>query len=170
MRRREFIGLFCGTAAWPFAARAQQSPRPWRIGFLAGGERPPNFEGTVYGAFLRGMREAGYVENRDFSVEWRFAEGRYELFPSLAEELVRAKVDVIVVALTAAIRVVMRATDTIPIVMAVASDPVGNGYVTSLAHPTGNVTGLASFEDEVVSKQLQLVALLLPNLSRVGFL
>jgi ABC-type uncharacterized transport system substrate-binding protein len=170
MRRREFIGLFCVTAAWPFAASAQQSPRLWRIGFLAGGERPTNFEATAYGAFLRGMRESGYVENRDFSVEWRFAEGRYELFPSLAEELVRAKVDVIVVALTAAIRVVMRATDTIPIVMAVASDPVGNGYVTSLAHPTGNVTGLASFEDEVVSKQLQLVALLIPNLRRVGFL
>ena len=78
-----------------------------------------NFDGTVYGAFLRGMREAGYVENRDFNVEWRFAEGRFELFPSLAEELVRAKVDVIVVALTAAIRAVMSATGTIPIVMAV---------------------------------------------------
>jgi putative ABC transport system substrate-binding protein len=152
------------------AASAQQSSRPWRIGFLAGGERPTNFEGTVYSAFLRGMREAGYVENRDFSVEWRFAEGRFELFPSLADELVRAKVDVIVVTLTAAIGVVMRATDTIPIVMAVASDPVGKGYVTSLAHPTGNVTGLASFEDELVSKQLQLSALLLPNLRRVGFL
>jgi len=129
-----------------------------------------NFEGTAYGEFLRGLREAGYVENRDFSVEWRFAEGRFELFPTLAEELVRAKVDVIVVALTAAIGAAMRATDTIPIVMAVASDPVGKGYVTSLAHPTGNVTGLASFEDEVVSKQLQLAALLLPNLRRVGFL
>jgi putative ABC transport system substrate-binding protein len=170
MRRREFIGLVCGTAAWPFVASAQQSHRPWRIGFVAGGERPMNFEGTVWGAFLRGMREAGYVENRDFTLEWRFAEGRFELFPSLAEELVRAKVDVIVVGLTAAVGAVMRATDTIPIVMAVASDPVGNGFVTSLAHPTGNVTGLASFEDEVVSKQLQLAALLLPNLRRVGFL
>jgi putative ABC transport system substrate-binding protein len=121
MRRREFITLLGGlTAAWPFATNAQQSPGPWRIGFLAGGERPMNFEGTAYGAFLRGMREAGYVENRDFSgVEWRFAEGRFELFPSLAEELVRAKVDVIVVALTAAIRAVMSATGTIPIVMAV---------------------------------------------------
>jgi putative ABC transport system substrate-binding protein len=85
MRRREFIRLFCGAGAWPFAASAQQSPGPWRIGFLAGGERPMNFEGTAYGAFLRGMREAGYLENRDFSVEWRFAEGRFELFPSLAE-------------------------------------------------------------------------------------
>jgi len=171
MRRRDFICLLGSVAsAWPWGAQAQQGDRVRRIGFLAGGERPLNFEGTVYGSFLRGMREAGYVESRDFSVEWRFAEGRFELFPSLAEELVRAKVDVIVVALTAAIGAAMRATDTIPIVMAVASDPVGKGYVTSLAHPTGNVTGLASFEDEVVSKQLQLAALLLPNLRRVGFL
>jgi putative ABC transport system substrate-binding protein len=170
MRRREFITLVGGTAAWPFAARAQQSGKVWRIGFLAGGARPAKMEGSVYSGFLRGMRELGYAENRDFIVEWRFAEGRYELFPTLADELVRSNVDVIVVGATAAIPFVVRATSTIPIVMAVSVDPVGNGYVTSLAHPTGNVTGLVTSQDEIVTKQLQLVALLLPNLHRIGFL
>jgi len=170
MRRREFFTLVGGTAAWPFAARAQQSGKVWRIGFLAGGARPAKMEGSVYSAFLRGMRELGYAENRDFIVEWRFAEGRYELFPTLADELVRSNVDVIVVGATAAIPFVVRATSTIPIVMAVSVDPVGNGYVTSLAHPTGNVTGLVTSQDEIVTKQLQLVALLLPNLHRIGFL
>jgi ABC transporter substrate binding protein len=159
MRRREFVSLLGGAAVWPFAARAQQSGKVWRIGFLGGGARPTNLEGTAYGAFLRGMRELGYAENQDFIVEWRFAEGRLELLPTLAEELVRSNVDVIVVGLTAAIPVVKRATSTIPIVMAVSVDPVGNGYVTSLARPTGNVTGLASSQDEIISKQLQLAAL-----------
>src|SRR6516225_7852584 len=171
MRRRDFIKVIAGSAAaWPLAARTQQSGKVWRIGFLAGGARPANMEGSVYSGFLRGMRELGYAENRDFLVEWRFAEGRYELFPALAEELVRSNVDVIVVGATAAIPVVLRATNTIPIVMAISVDPVGNGYVTSLAHPTGNVTGLASSQGEIVSKQLQLVMLLMPNLHRIGFL
>jgi len=144
MRRREFFTLVGGTAAWPFAARAQQSGKVWRIGFLAGGARPAKMEGSVYSGFSRGMRELGYAENRDFIVEWRFAEGRYDLFPTLADELVRSNVDVIVVGATAAIPFVVRATSTIPIVMAVSVDPVGNGYVTSLAHPTGNVTGIGN--------------------------
>src|SRR5262249_25780723 len=147
MRRREFITLIGAAAAWPPAAIAQQPAKVWRIGFLAGGIRPINLEGTSYGAFLRGMRELGYVENQNFIVEWRFAEGRLELLPTLAEELVRLNVDVIVVGLTAAIPIVQRATSTIPIVMAISVDPVGNGYVSSLAHPTGNVTGLASPQD-----------------------
>ena len=171
MRRREFLGLVGGTAVgWPISLGAQQSGKVWRIGFLAGGLRPTTLEGTAYSAFLRGMRELGYAENRDFIVEWRFAEGRFELLPSLTDELVRANVDVIVLGLTAAIPVAQQATSTIPIVMAISTDPVGNGYVTSLAHPTGNVTGLASAQDELVSKQLQLVTLLVPNLQRIGFI
>src|SRR5262245_51350162 len=99
MRRREFITLIGGAAAWPLTASAQQSGKIWRVGFLAGGARPTSFEGTAYGAFLRGMRELGYAENRDYIVEWRFAEGRLELLPTLAEELVRSNVDVIVTGL-----------------------------------------------------------------------
>ena len=170
MRRREFFSLLGGATAWPLAAYTQQSGKVWRIGFLGGGARPTNLESSTYGAFLRGMRELGYGENQDFIVEWRFAEGTFELFPTLAKELVQLNVDVIVVGLSAAIPVMQRTTSTIPIVMAISVDPIGNGYVTSLAHPTGNVTGLASSQDEIVSKQLQLVALLVPNLNRVGFL
>jgi putative ABC transport system substrate-binding protein len=170
MKRRQFIALIGGTAVWPFAAIAQLPNKIRRIGFLAGGARPINLESTTYGAFLRGMRELGHVENQNFIVEWRFAEGRLELLPTLAEELVRSNVDVIVVGLSAGIPAVQRATNTIPIVMAISVDPVGNGYVTSLAHPTGNLTGLASSQDEIVSKQLQLAALLLPNLHQIGFL
>jgi putative tryptophan/tyrosine transport system substrate-binding protein len=170
VRRRQFIALIGGAAAWPLAAAAQQPGKVWRIGFLGGGARPTNLEGTAYSAFLRGMRELGYMENKDFIVEWRFAEGRLELLPTLAEELVRSNVDVIVVGLTAGIPVVQRTTSTIPIVMAISVDPVGNGYVTSLARPTGNVTGLTSSQDEIISKQLQLIALLVPNLHRIGFL
>jgi len=153
MRRREFITLIGAAAAWPPAAIAQQPAKVWRIGFLAGGIRPINLEGTSYGAFLRGMRELGYVENQNFIVEWRFAEGRLELLPTLAEELVRLNVDVIVVGLTAAIPIVQRATSTIPIVMAISVDPVGNGYVSSLAHPTGNVTGLAATSYAIGTKR-----------------
>ena len=169
MRRREFITLIGGAAAWPLTASAQQSGKIWRIGFLAGGARPTSFAGTAYGAFLRGMRELGYAENRDYIIEWRFAEGRLELLPTLAEELVRSNVDVIVTGLTAAIPVAQRATSTIPIVMAVSVDPVGNGYVASLANPTGNITGLTSSFDEIIAKQLQLVTLLVPDLHRIGF-
>ena len=160
MRRRDFITFLGSAAAWPLVASAQQSGKVWRIGFLAGGARPTNLEGTAYSAFLRGMRELGYTENQNFIVEWRFAEGRLELLSTLAEELVQLNVDVIVVGLTAAIPIAQRATGTIPIVMAISVDPVGNGYVTSLARPTGNVTGLASSQDEIISKQLQLAELL----------
>ena len=116
------------------------------------------------------MRELGFVEGKDFIIEWRFAEGRYALFPELAAELVRLNVDVIVVGTPAAVRPVQHATSTIPIVMGTSTDPVGNGYVASLAHPGGNTTGLASSQDDYAPKQLQLLAMLVPNLSRIGFL
>ena len=97
MRRREFITLLGGAAAaWPLAARAQRSSKLSRVGFLAGGSRPVAFESSAYAGFNRGMRELGYSEGIDFVIEWRFAEGKFALFPQLAAELVRAKVDVIV--------------------------------------------------------------------------
>src|SRR5258705_9047052 len=97
MQRREFITLLGGAAATgPLAARAQQARKVWRIGFLAGATQPVQLEASVYAGFLRGMRELGYVEGRDLVMEWRFADGRFELFPDLAAELVRLNVDVIV--------------------------------------------------------------------------
>jgi hypothetical protein len=111
------IAALGGTAAWPLAARAQRSGKLWRIGFLAGGSRAVVLESTAYAGFNRGMHELGYSEGRDFIIEWRFAEGRFALFPQLAAELVRANVDVIVLGTGAAIRPTQQATSTIPIVM-----------------------------------------------------
>jgi putative ABC transport system substrate-binding protein len=116
------------------------------------------------------MRELGYVEGKDFITEWRSAEGRYERFPELAAELVQLKVDVIVVPVTAAIRPMQQATDKIPIVMAYSTDPVGNGLVASLARPGGNTTGLAGSSDDTAPKQLELLAMAVPNISRIGLL
>ena len=170
MKRREFLSLLGGVVApWPLAARARHMDKVWRVGFLAGGSRPAQLL-EPYGAFLRGMRELSYVEGKDFVIEWRFAEGRNELFPELAAELVRANVDVIVVSTPSAIPVVRRATTTIPIIMASSTDPVGSGYIASLAHPGGNITGLASSQDDISPKQLELLTMCVPDLDRVGFL
>jgi putative tryptophan/tyrosine transport system substrate-binding protein len=169
MKRREFITLLGGAAAsWPLAARAQQARKVWRIGFLAGGTRPMQLESSVYAGFLRGMRELGYVEGRDFVMEWRFAEGRFELFPELAAELVRSNVDVIVLGSTNAVPGAQRATATIPIVMGSSIDPVGSGYVASLALPGGNITGLANSSNDTTPKQLELLLTAAPKVKRVG--
>src|SRR5262249_35364914 len=169
MKRREFITLLGGAAlAWPLAARAQQGAKVWRVGFLAGGSRPAVLATSIYGGFLRGMREIGLVEGKDFSMEWRFAEGRFELLPDLAAELVRQNVDVIVLGTGAAVPAAPGAAKTIPIVMARAIDPVGRGFVASLAHPGGNITGLASSLQDTASKQVALLTMALPDLTRIG--
>jgi putative ABC transport system substrate-binding protein len=169
MRRREFIALLGSSAvAWPFAARAQQAAKTRRIGWLSAVSRTAY--ATRYAGFLQGMRELGYIEGKDFITEWRSAEERYERFPELATELVRLKVDIIVVPVTAAIRPMQQATSTIPIVMAYSTDPVGNGLVASLARPGGNTTGLAGSSDDTAPKQLELLATVVPNISRIGLL
>jgi putative ABC transport system substrate-binding protein len=170
MRRREFVILLAGAAVdWPLAAPAQQSPKLWRVGFLAGGSRPASLESSAYAGFVRGMHELGYVEGKDFAMEWRFAEGRYDLFPVLAAELVHIPVDVIVVGTPAAVKPVQQATAAIPIVMGTSTDPVGSGLVASLAHPGGNTTGLASSQEDICLKQLDILGVLVPKLNRVGF-
>jgi ABC-type uncharacterized transport system substrate-binding protein len=167
MRRREFITLLGGAAAgWPLPLSAQQAGKTWRIGFVAGGMR--DAVSHVLAGFPQGMRELGYVEGRDFTIEWRFAEGNVERFPEFAAEVVRSRVDVIVVATAAAVRAVQQATNTIPIVMSYSTDPVGNGFVASLARPGGNTTGLASSTDDTAPKQLELLATIAPSVTRVG--
>ena len=123
MKRRQFITLLGGAAAMPLAARAQQGGKLWRIGYLSGIARPPSLQASYFGGFLEGIRELGYIEGRDYLVEWRFADGHYERFPDLAAELVRLKFDVIVVAASAAIRPVQQATGTIPIVFSYSAKP-----------------------------------------------
>src|SRR3974390_85634 len=169
MRRRDFIKVIVGSAAaWPLAARAQQAAKVWRIGFLAGAPREANSRN--YASLVEGMRELGYVENKDFVIEWRSANGQYERFPELARELIRLKVDVIVTAAGAAIRTLRDATTTIPIVWVYSTDPVGNRFVASLAHPGGNITGLAASSNDTAPKQLELLAMIAPSASRIGIL
>ena len=175
IRRREFITVVGGAAAaasvlGTTAPHAQRAGKVWRIGFLASAQRPVSFESTAYDGFLQGMRELGHVEGRDFVMEWRFVEGRFELYPVLAAELVRAQVDIVVAGNSAAVRPMQQASSSIPIVLAVANDPVGLGLVASLAHPGGNVTGLATSADDTTPKQLGLLAKAVPKLSRVGIL
>jgi putative ABC transport system substrate-binding protein len=168
MRRREFIAGLGSAAAWPLAARAQQAGKLWRIGFIGGASRASTAE--LWPGIPQGLRELGYVEGRDFVIEWRYADGNYERYPAIAAELVQLKVDVIVLGTMSAVRAVQQATSTIPIVLANSTDPVGLGLVASLAHPGGQITGLATSQDDSVPKQLELLAAMVPNLSRVGFL
>jgi putative ABC transport system substrate-binding protein len=133
VRRREFISLLGGAVAWPLAARAQQPGKVWRIGFLYAVSR--SAASATYAAFVQGMGELGYVEGKDFVIEWRSVEGKYERIPEIAKELVGLKVDVIVTGTIAALPILKRTITAIPIVMANSTDPVGNGLVMSLARP-----------------------------------
>ena len=162
MKRRAFITSLGGAAVWPLAARAQQSSKLWRIGFLSAVSR----ELSSHAALEQGMHELGYVEGKDFVLEWRSVEGKYERFPEIIGELVRLKVDVFVTGVTASLPALQRATTTIPVVMAYSTDPVGNGLVASLVHPGGNITGLAGSSDDSSPKQLELLTTIVPNVSR----
>jgi putative ABC transport system substrate-binding protein len=171
MQRRSFLTLLgTSAAAWPLAARAQQARKVWRIGFLAGATQPvpAQLGSTAYAGFLQGMRELGYVEGRDFAMEWRFAEGRPELYPELAADLLRVNVDVIVLGTQSAMPAVRRAITAIPIVMGISTDPVGMGYVASLTRPGGNITGLASSSDDSTPKQSDLLLKIAPKVTRIG--
>jgi putative ABC transport system substrate-binding protein len=171
MKRREFMALVGGAAvSLPLAARAQHAGKVWRVGVLSGAARPPVLEKSPYGGFLQGMQELGYAEGRDFVVEWRFAEARPERYAEFAAELVRLKVDVFLAAAPEAVRYFQKAGPQIPVVVALSTDPVGNGFAASLAHPGGNVTGLANSLDDTAPKQLELLMEAVPKLSRLGIL
>ncbi len=168
MDRRTFIGAvaaFLGTA--PRAATAQLA-KSHRIGFLGNGS--PTTLSSQYEVFQRNLRELGWIEGQNVTIENRWAEGNPDRLPALVAELVQAKVDVIVVSGTPAIRAAHRATSTIPIVFVVLTDPVTMGFVPSLARPGGNMTGVASQFEELITKQLQLLKEGVPNLSRVALL
>jgi putative tryptophan/tyrosine transport system substrate-binding protein len=152
----------------PGAAVAQQPEKVPRIGFLAAVSYAANL--VRFEAFREGLRELGYVEGQNISIEWRYAEGKPDRLPALAAELVHLKVDVIVTGGSTATRPAKEATSTIPIVMAQDTDPVGNGFVSSLARPGGNITGLATLAPELSGKQLELMKEIVPKLSRVAVL
>jgi putative ABC transport system substrate-binding protein len=169
MRRREFITLLGGAAAvWPPAASAQQGSTVRRIGFLLPGGARTTVVRAQLEAFRQGLKEYGWIDGQNISVEYRFAEGKEDALPRLAADLVRSQLDVIVAEGTAAIRAAKTATQTIPIVMATSSDPVGNGLVASLNRPGGNVTGRSLQTAELSGKRLQLLTEIVPKLARVA--
>jgi ABC-type uncharacterized transport system substrate-binding protein len=169
MRRREFISLVGGAAAWPFAISAQQAKVP-RIGYLVTGSLESPEARLFLDAFRQGLHERGYVEGQNVAIEFREANGEIERFPTLASELVRLKVDVIVASNTPAARATQQATSTIPIVVPVMGDPIRDGLVASLARPGGNITGLTFLGPELVPKRLALLKQALPTVSRVAAL
>lgn len=161
-RRRDFITLLGGVAAWPLASRAQQSVHV--VGVLASQPLPP------IQRFVRKLREHGYVEGENLHLQSRFAEGHDDRYPDMAAELVKLPVEVIVTWGTPAAVAAKQASRTIPIVMGAIGDPVIVGIVPKLARPGGNITGFAAQNVDLEGKRLELLKELLPNLSRVGVL
>jgi putative ABC transport system substrate-binding protein len=158
------LSAFLGTAA------AQPPEKVPRVGYLVAGSHSDPQRQRLLEAFRQGLRELGYVEGQSIAIESRWAEGKDDRFPALAAELVRSKVNVIVTSSGAATQAAQQATRTIPIVMALANDPVGSGLVASLARPGGNITGLTVMSPDLAGKQLQLLKEVVPKITRVALL
>jgi putative ABC transport system substrate-binding protein len=169
MKSKMFIWLLIAVLLTiAFSAQAQQQKKVPRIGVL--NAALPAAVSARIEAFRQGLRELGYVEGKNIAIEYRSADGKLDRLPALASELVNLKVDIIVTGGPAPTRAAKAATVTIPIVMAQGSDPVGNGFVSSLARPGGNITGLSSFAAELSGKRLELLKEIIPKLSRVAVL
>ncbi len=168
MQRREFITLLGGAVAWPDVVFAQRTERVARIGCLVSGSQDSH--GQFVNAFRQALGQLGYVEGRDFMLDLRWAEGRVERLPALADELARLAPDVVVTAIAAAAIAAKQAMPTIPIVSASLSDPIGLGLVASHNRPGGNVTGILITVDGLVGKQLELAREVVPGASRIGML
>jgi len=169
MRRREFITLISGAAAWPVVARAQRPEQIRRIGVLTQGSinshPTPQFR-----AFLNALHEAGWDEGHNLKIEWRFSEGSAESLPHLANELVELPVELIITSPTAPTLAAKQATSTIPIVFVQVADPVRSGIVTNLARPDANVTGMSSLATDIAGKRLALIKEALPNTKLISVL
>jgi putative tryptophan/tyrosine transport system substrate-binding protein len=169
VRRREFITLLGGaTAAWPLAARAQTSMKRPLIAWLSLGERTSSW--VFVEAFLQGMREHDYVEERQFDIVYRFADGYIERLPSLAEELVRLNPDVILAPASGPAVAAKKATATIPIVTPALADAVHLGLIASESRPGGNVTGITPYVAGLPAKQMELAREVVPSAAKIGVL
>jgi putative ABC transport system substrate-binding protein len=169
MKRREFITLLGGAvAAWPLAARAQEPRKLPTIGYLGAGT--PAAQSQWAAAFVHGLRELGWIEGRDVTIEYRWAEGHPERFAEIAAEFVRLKVDVMFTYATPPVLAAKQVTSVIPVVFAAAGDPVAGGLVASLARPGGNVTGLSAQSADLAGKRLGLLREVVPGLRRLAIM
>jgi len=168
------IRLFClalgiTLVALTFPTHAQQQTKVPRIGYISGTGTPSN-QGPYVEALRQGLRDLGYVEGKHFAIEFRGAEGKVETIPSIAVELIQLKVDILVLPIVSALRAAKQATNKIPIIMVTQVDPVRAGMVDSLAHPGGNITGLATLQRDLSGKRLELLKEAVAKISRVGIL
>jgi len=168
MDRRTFVGSMVSLAGTSLLVHAQPAGKVWRIGYIGTAPVTTPELARLWDAFLETMQKFGYVEGQDLSIELRYSEGNIERFPALATELVRLDVDVIVVGSAPGARAAKEATATIPIVMSGTSDPVGAGLVASLAHPGGNITGIADYQVDLIPKRLELLKMVSPKVTRVA--
>src|SRR5215831_8480821 len=169
LKRRQFIALLGGASAWPLAASAQQpTGKLPTIGVL--NAAAPSVASHWFAAFVQTLRELGWTENRNIAFEVRWANGRTDRLAEIAAELVKLRVDLIFTWATQPALVVKRATSSIPIVFALATDPIGSGLVASLARPSGNATGLSVQNIDLIGKRIELLRELVPNLTRLAII
>jgi putative ABC transport system substrate-binding protein len=168
MRRRDFITLVGGAAVWPLTARAQHTPKSPTIGYI--GQSTSAAEAQRLAAFVKRLRELGWIDGRNVAIETRFTEARADRAAEIAADFVRLKVDAIVTSGTPQTAAVKQTTSLIPIVFAVAGDPVGTGLVASLARPGGNVTGLSVLATDLPSKRIELLRETIPSLRRLAIM
>jgi putative ABC transport system substrate-binding protein len=166
MRRREFIATLSGAAAWPLVARGQQGERMRRVGVLINLTADDPEGRARLAAFLEGLRELGWTDGHNIQIETRFGEGETDRIRAHVTELVALAPDVIVANTTPVIRAVRQATSSIPIIMAAVNDPVDQGFVSSLAHPGGNITGFSFIDFQMVGKWLEMLKEVAPGVSR----
>jgi len=169
MNRRAFIAGPGTTAAWPLLARAQ-AQKSWRVGYLTPSSAKDEGSVSIYEAFKQKLRDLGYVEGRNLTIDLRRAERDYARLPALAAELVALAPDVIVVSATPSTAALQRATTSVPIVMSGIADPIGNGFVQSLARPGGNITGTSTFGADISAKSFELLHAAVPNANRIALL
>jgi putative ABC transport system substrate-binding protein len=170
MRRREFITLLGGSAAWPLAARAEQAERVWRIGVLGGYAADDPEVAPRAAALKRGLDALGWSEGRNIRIDYRWAAGDAARMRAYAADLVSQGSDLILTSTTPTLRALQQATRTIPIVFVAISDPVGDGFVASLARPGGNITGFSSHDPAMAGKWLELLKECAPGLERVAII